>query len=139
MEERGMGVERQLDRPLVLVVDSERSVLERMNEALVEADFDCRCCATAAEAIAAVETTPPDLIVCDLNLDGQGGSATCREIRCRPGLEHVPVMYLSGRQRPDIIRRSHAGDGGVYCLRKPFAPHVLVELIDQAIGEAANG
>ena len=37
-------------------------------------------------------------------------------------------MFLSGAQLPDIIRRSHAAEG-IYCLRKPFDPAVLVELI----------
>ena len=32
---------------------------------------------------------------------------------------------------PDIIRRSHAV-GAAYCLRKPFDPVVLLELIDKA-------
>jgi len=44
----------------------------------------------------------------------------------------VPVMFLSGAQIPDIIRRSHAA-GGTYYLRKPFDPEVLLELIQKAL------
>ncbi|MHB8901140.1 MAG: hypothetical protein ACYC6Y_20520, partial [Thermoguttaceae bacterium] len=47
-------------------------------------------------------------------------------------LKGVPVMFLSGAQIPDIIRRSHAV-GGTYYLRKPFDPGVLVELVDKAL------
>lgn len=122
------------DRPLVLVVDGEREVLERTSAALAEAEFLCHCCETAEEAIAVAREDAPALIVCDLNLRGEGGIETCQQIKRHPGLEMVPVMFLSAIQRPDIIRRSLAIGESVYCLRKPFAPKVLVELIDQAIG-----
>ena len=109
-------------------------MLEGIREVLAEAEFACCCCTTAAEAFDAALANPPDLIVCDLNLHGESGLETCQQIKRSPGMEDVPVMFLSGAQRPDIIRRSPGTGDGVYCLRKPFAPKVLVELIDQAIG-----
>ena len=121
-------------RPLILVIDAEPDVLERFNEALTEAEFECRCCATPQEAVAAALENPPDLIVCDLNLQGEAAVETCEQIKRQSGLEQVPVMFLSGAQRPDIIRRSHIAGEGAYCLRKPFSPKVLVELIDHALG-----
>jgi CheY-like chemotaxis protein len=56
----------------------------------------------------------------------------CEQLKQQTGLSDVPVMFLSGAQIPDIIRRSHAA-GGTYYLRKPFDPHVLVELVDKAM------
>ena len=91
----------------------------------------------AEEAVAAAQETPPNLIICDVNLQGEGGLETCQRIKSLPGLEDVPVMFLSGAQLPDIIRRSHEA-GGIYCLRKPFDPDVLMELIDQALGVPAG-
>jgi CheY-like chemotaxis protein len=121
------------ERPLVLVVDDEQEVLDRVATSLQQVGIACRCCTTSDAAVAAAVAVAPDLIVCDLNLDGESGIDTCQRIKQHPGLEEVPVMYLSGAQLPDIISRSHANGGG-YCLRKPFAPKVLVELIDQALG-----
>jgi two-component system, OmpR family, phosphate regulon response regulator PhoB len=120
------------ERPLVLVVDGEQEVLDKMTAALGEAGFGCRCCTTREAAEAAARSVPPDLIVCDLNLSGESGLETCQRIKEYPGLEDVPLMFLSGAQLPDVISRSHTA-GGCYCLRKPFAPKVLVELIDQAL------
>jgi len=95
--------------------------------------LECCCCGTAEEATAAALANPPDMIVCDWHLHGEDGVETCRQIKRQPGLEAAPVMFLSGAQRPDVIRRAHVVDNGVYCLRKPFAPMVLLELIDQAL------
>ncbi len=120
------------ERPLVLVVDGEQEVLEKMTTVLGEAGFGCRCCTTARAAAAAARAVPPDFIVCDLNLGGENGLEACRRIKEYPGLEDVPVMFLSAAQLPDVISGSRVA-GGSYCLRKPFAPAVLVELIDQAL------
>ena len=120
-------------QPLVLVVDDEREVLDEVTAVLSRASFACCCCTTSEEAMAAVRATPPDLILCDVNLQGESGLELCEQIKQLSGLKEVPVMFLSGAQLPDIIRRTYAS-GGIYCLRKPFDPDVLIELIDQAIG-----
>jgi CheY-like chemotaxis protein len=126
------------DPLLVLVVDREQGTLEEISKVLKGAGFDCCCCATAQEAAAAASASPPDLIICDWSLHGEGGVETCQQIKRQPGLAHVPVMFLSGAQRPDVIRRAHIADRGAYCLRKPFAPKVLVELVDQALTVPAS-
>jgi CheY-like chemotaxis protein len=122
------------ERPFVLVVDGEQDVLDRASAALTEAEFGCRCCTTADEALTAALTSPPDMIVCDWNLGGENGVETCARIREQPGLGDVPLMFLSSAQRPDVVRRSLMAGHGVYCIRKPFASSVLVELIDQTLG-----
>ena len=121
------------EQPLVLVADDDRAVLDEVTAVLLRANLACVCCTTADEAIAIAQATPPDLILCDVNLQGESGLELCQRIRQQPRLAEVPVMFLSGAQLPDIIRRSHAA-GGIYCLRKPFDSAVLVELIDQALG-----
>jgi CheY-like chemotaxis protein len=121
------------EQPLVLVIDDEQGVLDEVKEVLSQANLACHCCTTCEEAMATAQATSPDLILCDVNLQGISGLDLYERIREQPGLESVPVMFLSGVQLPDIIRRSYA-DGGIYCLRKPFDPTVLIELIDQALG-----
>jgi two-component system, sensor histidine kinase and response regulator len=120
-------------QPLVLVVDDKPAVLDEIRAVLSRAKLNCCCCTTSEEAIAAAQAAPPDLILCDVNLQGESGLEMCERIKQQPELQDVPVMFLSGVQLPDIIRR-HCSAGGTYCLRKPFDPSVLVELIDQALG-----
>ncbi|MCH8184218.1 MAG: response regulator, partial [Proteobacteria bacterium] len=66
------------------------------------------------------------------NLAGHSGLELCEQLKRREALRDVPIMFLSGAQIPDIIRRSHAV-GGVYYLRKPFDPEVLTDLVDKAL------
>ncbi len=123
---------QQKNRPFVLVVDDETEVLDEVADILGKADYDCQCCTTAEAAIAVVETRIPDLIISDINLHGHSGLEMCEQIKRNEAFADVPVMFLSGAQIPDIIRRSHAV-GGTYYLRKPFDRDVLLELIDKAM------
>jgi CheY-like chemotaxis protein len=118
---------------LVLAVDDDRTVLEEVTGVLSRVNLGCHCCTTSEEALLAVQTTTPDLILCDINLNGESGLELCERIKQQPDFENVPVMFLSGAQLPDIIRRNFNA-GGTYCLRKPFDSTVLIELIDQALG-----
>ena len=124
-----MGNYRQ---PVVLVIDDEAEVLGQVATVLNAAGYVCQCCDTAEAAIELARSNPPDLILSDINLHGHSGLELCEQIKQDPGLVEVPVMFLSGAQIPDIIRRSHAV-GGSYYLRKPFDPEVLLELIQKAL------
>ncbi|MBN2021719.1 MAG: response regulator [Pirellulales bacterium] len=123
---------RHAEPPVVLVVDDEEQVLNEVAAVLGAAGYVCQCCVTAEAAIRQAAVQTPDLIISDINLDGRSGLEMCETIKRDAALADVPVMFLSGAQIPDIIRRSHAV-GGTYYLRKPYDPEVLVELVDKAL------
>ena len=122
----------QQKQPLILLVDDEPEVLNELTVILADAGFECRCCTTADAAIEEAKAHPFELIISDINLHGRSGLEMCEQIKRNESLCDVPVMFLSGAQIPDIIRRSHAV-GGTYYLRKPFDPDVLLELIEKAL------
>ena len=118
--------------PLVLVVDDEADVLGEVATILGGAGYSCHCCSDTEAAIEFAASNTPELIISDINLAGHSGLEMCERIKKNIDLKDVPVMFLSGAQIPDIIRRSHAV-GGTYYLRKPFDPEVLIELVDKAL------
>ncbi|MBN1588848.1 MAG: response regulator [Pirellulales bacterium] len=119
-------------QPLILVVDDEAEVLGEVATALAGAGYVCHCCNNANDALQFADTHTPDLILSDINLDGHSGLEMCEQLKTKDNVKDVPIMFLSGAQIPDIIRRSHAV-GGAYYLRKPFDPEVLLELVDKAL------
>lgn len=120
------------DQLLVLVIEEKQEILKQVTSALAVANYATRCCTTAEDALAAVEEFQPDLIISATSLNGCSGLELCERIKQRPGLEMAPVMFLSGGQMPDIIRR-HDPSGGTYYLRKPFDQNVLLELANKAL------
>jgi len=119
-------------KPLILVIDDETQLLDEVTAVLSAAGYESHGCSTAEEAFEFVSTRRPDLIISDINLGGQSGLKTCEQMKTEYHLDDVPIMFLSGAQIPDIIRRSHEA-GGTYYLRKPFDPEVLLELVDKAL------
>jgi CheY-like chemotaxis protein len=122
----------QQEASVILIVDDEQQVLDGVETVLSVAGYECCCCTTAETAISLAKSIGPALIISDINLQGHSGLEMCEQIKEDPAMADVPVMFLSGAQIPDIIRRSHAV-GGTYYLRKPFDPEVLVELVDKAL------
>jgi CheY-like chemotaxis protein len=118
--------------PLILVIDDENQIIEEVVEVLNKAGYQGHGCSTTKEAFEFASTARPDLIISDINLGGESGLKTCETLKNDYGFDDVPVMFLSGAQIPDIIRRSHEA-GGTYYLRKPFDPQVLLELVDKAL------
>jgi CheY-like chemotaxis protein len=116
----------------ILAIDDEADALARIAEILVEAGYTCYCAQDAPAAAEAMRQAPPDLIISDINLAGYNALAICEQLKQEAGMGHVPVMFLSAAQSPDIIRRAHAL-GGTYYLRKPFDAAVLLELIAKAL------
>ncbi len=119
-------------RSSILAIDDDASVLADLAATLSGAGYTCHCCPDADAARVMATSIKPDLIISDINIGEQSGLELCEQLKQESGLADVPVMFLSGAQIPDIIRRSHAV-GGTYYLRKPCDPQVLLELVDKAM------
>jgi DNA-binding response OmpR family regulator len=126
------SMKSSLPQPIILVIDDDAITLTGVAAILHGAGYECHCARGAESAHKAARSLALDLIICDVNLGGENGIDLCRDLRRIPGVEEVPVMFVSGVQVPDIIRRSHDA-GGAYFLRKPFDPEVMIELVGKAL------
>ena len=120
------------EKAVILAIDDEAHVLDELTQALAADGYECYTCDDAGSALEMARQVAPDLIVSDINIGGASGLELCEQIKAEPGLFDVPVVFLSGAQIPDVVRRAHAA-GGAYYLRKPFDPQVLLELVDKAL------
>jgi len=116
----------------VLLIENEPAVVSRLVEVLTTAGYVLHCCSTSGAALEVAARIKTSLIISETNLAGVSGVMLCEHIKQTPGMEDVPVMFLSATQVPDVIRRTQPL-GGAYYLRKPFEPEVLLELIDRAL------
>ncbi|MDX1943913.1 MAG: response regulator [Pirellulaceae bacterium] len=116
----------------ILIIDHDPITLTGTAAVLDLAGYVCHCARDRQAALKAGRTIALDLVICDVNLGGESGLELCREIRRLPGMQDVPLMFVSASQLPDIIRRSHDA-GAAYYLRKPFDPNVLSELVGKAL------
>src|SRR5205814_2966718 len=109
----------------ILIVDEEEIALASTTAALDSAGHIVYQAKDRIAALRVARTEALDLIICDVNVGGDSGLDLTRELRRLPGMQDVPVMFISRTQLPDIVRRSHEA-GAAYYLRKPLDPEVLI-------------
>jgi DNA-binding response OmpR family regulator len=80
----------------VLVVDGNPVSRERAREAL-GARCVVRFASGVREALAALHTQPPDLLVSEVDLADGSGLDLCEVIRATPALKQLPIMLLTDR------------------------------------------
>jgi two-component system response regulator BaeR len=88
-----------------------------------------------AEALDALRTAAPALVVLDLMLPGLDGLSLCRELR---GFSDVPVVMVTARvEEIDRLLGLEAGADDYLC--KPFSPRELMARIKAILRRAGPG
>jgi two-component system, OmpR family, response regulator len=102
----------------LLVVDDEAMILELLSGTLRFAGFEVVSAASGAEALRAVASSPPDLVLLDVMLpDGDGFEVAGRIRSAGPD---VPVIFLTARDAvADRVSGFHAGADDY--VTKPFS------------------
>ena len=80
----------------VLVVDASDAACERVRAALGEG-YAVRFAAGAAQALAAIHSEVPDLLVSEVDLSDGDGLTLCESVRSLPVAAHLPIMLLTSR------------------------------------------
>jgi two-component system, OmpR family, response regulator len=111
------------DSSRVLVVDDEPNIVDVVSMALRFHGFSVETAGTGADALAAVSSFRPDLIVLDVMLPDMEGF----EVAKRLGAERAatPIVFLSARDAPEDKLRGLTTGGDDY-VTKPFSLEELL-------------
>jgi len=120
------------DSAVILVIDSDPLMLTAVGAVLNISGYECHGARDAEAAVKAVRGLKLDLIICDVNVDGDNGLELCQELRQLPHCGDMPFILVSSDKSPDNVRRTHEA-GGAYYLQKPYDPEVLLELVEKAL------
>ncbi len=120
----------------LLVVDDEDSLADMVATALRFAGYRVSLAPGGIEALKAVRTAPPDLVVLDVNLPDLDGFEVCRRLR-RDGHE-MPVIFLTARDGLDDLRTGFRQGGDDY-LTKPFSLEELGLRIEALLRRSRGG
>ena len=80
----------------ILVVDDEPVLRDLLREMLEEAGYRVATAADGREALAALDSVAPRLVVSDVTMPGMDGFQLYAEVRARPRFVGVPFVFLSG-------------------------------------------
>lgn len=120
----------------VLVVDDERSTLKLVDYVLGEAGYEVAFALDGRDGIDKLESFLPHLIIADVIMPRMDGLEMCRRVRCEPGFELVPFIFLSARTQ--IAAQVEGLETGADdYIPKPFDRDELVARVEAVLRRAA--
>jgi PAS domain S-box-containing protein len=113
----------------VLVVDDNPPSRYAVSRVLRHAGFKTTEVATGEEALTAVRTKTPDLLLLDINLPDLNGFEVTQQIRSDPTISQTPILMLSATYLDDESRVYGLSSGADGYLTHPVEPPVLLAYV----------
>ncbi|MEO7932526.1 MAG: ATP-binding protein [Chthoniobacterales bacterium] len=120
----------RLDGIHVLVVDDEPDTLSMMRRFLQESGAQVTTASSAADAFAAFQSGPPDILVSDIGMPGENGYSLIRRVRALP-VEHggvVPAVAVTAYARAEDREQAEQAGFNDH-LTKPIDAARLLDLL----------
>ncbi len=114
-----------MDKPLILVVDDEKHIVELVRFNLEKEGYRVISANDGFEACHLAQRGKPDLIILDVMLPGMDGFEVCREIQKDTEIGDVPIIMLTARSE-EIDKILGLEIGADDYITKPFSPRELL-------------
>ena len=114
----------------VLVVDDDDKLRELLREFLTRNGIDTILRPDGSDIEQVIDSREPDLVVLDIMLPGEDGTAICRRLRGRD--YEIPIIMLTGRG-DEVDRIVGLEMGADDYLGKPFNPRELLARIEAVL------
>ena len=117
----------------LLVADDSLTIQRVIQLALVDEDVEVVAVTSGEQAIEAIESRPPALVLADTRMPERSGYEIAEFLNSRPSHQGIPVVLMTGAFEPlDEPRAKAAGCREV--LVKPFDPEKLVRTVHELLG-----
>ena len=116
----------------VLVVDDEPSNVELIVRRLGGNGYETLTASNGHDAIAIATKEQPDLILMDIMMPGLDGWEATRLLKGDPKTAHIPVVFVTARDRPEDVAQGFEA-GGIMYVNKPVEPVELFARVRNAI------
>ncbi|TCP60328.1 response regulator receiver protein [Rhodovulum bhavnagarense] len=117
----------------ILLAEDEDGIALALDYLLSRAGYEVARVADGQTALAALEETPPDLVILDVMLPGKTGYEICQDIRGKRDLGALKILMMTARGG-EVERRKGLALGADAFLAKPFATADLLAQIRALLG-----
>lgn len=114
----------------VLVIDDHEQNRRLLEFILSASGYAVRCAATADEALDAIRTSPPRVILMDLQLPGMSGLDLTRRLKADPTTSGIPIIAVTAFAMKGDEQKALAAGCDAY-LTKPIDKAVLRRLVQK--------
>jgi diguanylate cyclase (GGDEF)-like protein len=110
-------------RPRLLVVDDQPVNIQVIHQIFVDT-YEVFMATSGEQALAFCQSTPPDLVLLDVVMQGMDGLEVCRRLKQQPDTQDIPVIFVTGHEQLDDETACWEA-GGVDFVNKPVNPTTL--------------
>jgi CheY-like chemotaxis protein len=113
---------------VILGVDDTPQHLRLLEQCILAGGYTFFGAVSGVDCLKLVSRVEPRLILLDVQMPELDGYETCRRLRAVPGLDHVPIAFLTSRNSPDDVRLGLSVGGNDFIL-KPVSFARLMERV----------
>jgi FixJ family two-component response regulator len=126
----GVSDQHSRTRPLVCIVDDDRSVRLALSTLLRSVGFDVHACTGGAELLQSGVAARGDCLIADIRMPGMDGFELQQALHAAG--TGLPIVFISGHADDDARERAMAA-GAVGLLSKPFSEADLLQAVRTAL------
>ncbi|MBE9030400.1 MAG: response regulator transcription factor [Alkalinema sp. RL_2_19] len=132
MKDTSVGNQKKL-----LLIDDDPNLILLVKDYLEFRGYEVITAENGREALEILESSTPDMIICDVMMPEMDGYSLVSTIRSEPKTSWIPVLFLSAKgQSQDRVKGLNIG-ADVYMV-KPFEPEELVAQVESSLKQASR-
>lgn len=117
---------------VILLIDNDPVTLAGLAAVLDAGGHECHCARDAQATVKALELLDLDLIVCNVDFDGQSSPVLYRRLTDAGKQREIPLVFLSSGDPHPLLVEALAG-GGAYFLPNPVSAERLLQAVEGAL------
>jgi CheY-like chemotaxis protein len=122
------------ERPLVLVVDDDKQLVELLKDMLGSRKIETATAANGLEGLEVAQERRPDLVILDVMMPGLDGYKTCAIMKDNPHLKPIPVLMFTAGDTAKFNEKAFRA-GAAFCLGKPFEAARFLGIVEMLLSQ----
>lgn len=126
------------DPKSILLVDDDPAIRKILSQSLEMEGFVIYQASNGEEALEAIDSTIPDLVILDVMMPKMNGFEVLKNVRASPKTEDLPVVMLTARSSQEDVWEGWR-EGVDYYMTKPFDIEELLRFVERIFTEPSEG
>lgn len=114
----------------IIAAEDDQHIQLLIQRKLESAGYRVQMFGNGEDALAQAISTPPDMMILDVNLPGISGLHICRKVKDNFGVKAPPILIISARGTVDDVADGELAGADDYLI-KPFSPADLLSIVER--------
>ena len=123
----------------VMVVDDTQVIRDTVSRLLKREGYETICVGSGKEALAALQSSDPDLMLLDIMMPEMDGMECLALLRKEPRWRELPVIIMSALSDDEHWRRARELGARDYLVKARFSINQILDRVKDAVGKKELG